>query len=352
MLVDMFVLYGKGVLPRHWSTIMTQTSFDQRLSNDLRGLSWLTKFGWLRTAELGRLMWPSDTYARTKADRVARGWIKRSLVITRQLPDGAGRALVLSEAGSRLLKASGHSEARSGKDWGETGKEGWRPNSDWRHDLIAAGVLVRLHEQGYQVIPERELRQANPGLTKIPDGLAVGTNTVFWLEVEHARKSGNAMKELATVLCAVASGAFHAVSGHQPTAALVAYADLPDERGYRLDHRARVLSSVRRIAQRDLSLNWAVCKLSGCGVMEMTMMRQDILADLATRILDRLNASGWKPMDGCLVSYYGGKTAYVWEEDGGVWGFEVEGVGANRADSKSLAMRGCASLLSSEKSFD
>jgi len=87
---------------------MTQTSFDQSLSNDISGLTWVSKFGWLRSAELGRLMWPNNAYARTRADRVVRGWLERGLVISRGLPDGAGRAFVLSEPGARLLGRPGN----------------------------------------------------------------------------------------------------------------------------------------------------------------------------------------------------------------------------------------------------
>ena len=47
-------------------------AFEQRFQNDLLGLGWISRFGWLRTAELGPLIWPNDTYARTRTDRLAR----------------------------------------------------------------------------------------------------------------------------------------------------------------------------------------------------------------------------------------------------------------------------------------
>lgn len=329
---------------------MTQTSFDQRHSNDISGLTWISKFGWLRTAELGRLMWPNDAFARTRADRVVRGWLDRGLVISRGLPDGAGRAFVLSEPGARLLREAGQLAVKTGKDWGECEKNIWRPDSDWCHDLIAAGVLVRLHEQGCQIIPEKLIRQDNQGLAKIPDGLAIREGKVVWLEVEHARKTGRAMDELAIALCIVAEGTCKEVSGFQPNAAWVAYADVPDERGYRIDHRFRVTSAIQRIARKDVSLTWATCALSGRGVSNMTLLPEVIESSLARVILEKLDANGWKEEDGCLVSYYGGRAAFVWEDDDAGWGYEVDGCGAERAPNKSEAMLGCAKCIASDLS--
>jgi hypothetical protein len=327
---------------------MTQTSFDQRLSNDISGLTWISKFGWLRTAELGRLMWPNDMYARTRADRVVRGWLDRGLVIGRALPDGAGRAFVLSEPGARLLRDAGQLTVKTGKDWGEYEKNVWRPDSDWCHDLIAAGVLVRLHEQGWQIFSERLIRQDNQDLTKIPDGLAIREDKVVWLEVEHARKSGRAMSDLANALCVVAEGTCKEVSKFRPNTVWVAYADVPDERGYRLNHRFRVTSAIQRIARKDVSLTWAACALSGRGVSRMTLFREVIEASLARVILEKLDANGWQEQEGSFISYYGGRAAYVWEDDDAGWGYEAEGCVAERAANKSEAMLGCANCFASD----
>jgi hypothetical protein len=75
----------------------------QRDENDRIGLRWVADFRWLRGRELGRLMWPNDKTSRVRANRVIRGWIERRLVIVRQMPDGAGRAVVLSSAGAALV---------------------------------------------------------------------------------------------------------------------------------------------------------------------------------------------------------------------------------------------------------
>ena len=234
---------------------------------------------------------------------------------------------------------------KTGKDWGEYEKNAWRPDSDWCDDLIATGVLVRLHEQGGQIYPEKLIRQDNHVLAKIPDGLAVRGGKVVWLEVEHARKSGKAMNDLAHALCIVAEGTCKEVLGLRPNAVWVAYADVPDERGYRIDHCLRITSAIRRTARKSVSLTWVVCTLSGRGVSNMTLFPEVIEASLAGVILEKLDANGWKEEDGCLVSYYGGRPSYVWEDDDGGWGYQLEGRVADRAASKSEAMLGCANCI-------
>lgn len=327
------------------------TGFEMRHENDVVGLGWIHRFGWLRSAELGRLMWPGDTYARTRADRVIRGWIARGLVIERNLPDGARRAVVLSVAGARLLQGAGVVEARSGKDWGETIGGNWRPNTAWQHDLVAAGVLAHLYELDYDVIPEKALRRDNPGLTKVPDGLACKDEQVIWLEVEHARKTGQAMHDLAAALCAVAGGGCKLVSGMRPTMPMVAFIQGDhDERRHHINHFARVSAALQKVAKVDVPVLWAKCELSGCGVVKLTMLPETIAADRATRILEVLNASGWAEDEtGCLVSHYAGVKAVVWCDDDMGWSYQAEGQGATeiayQATDISDAKRGCASLI-------
>lgn len=327
------------------------TGFEMRHENDVLGLSWIHQFGWLRSAELGRLLWPGDRYSRTRADRVIRGWIGRSLVIERNLPDGARRAVVVSEAGARLLHNAGVNDARSGKDWGETYNGRWLPDTAWQHDLIAAGVLTHLHEQGYEIVPEKAIRRDNPELAKIPDGLAQKRNEVAWVEVEHARKSGKAMDELAAALCVVASGTGPLVSGNRPTVPMLAFVqDGNDERGHRINHRARVTAAVQHTTKEDMAVLWAICEMSGCGVAKISILPETISADRGTRILKVLNADGWKEdSDGCQVAHYSGIKAFVWNDDVLGWVYQLEGPGtpdtAYQAACMSDAKRGCASLI-------
>ena len=327
------------------------TGFELRHENDVLGLGWIHRFGWLRSAELGRLMWPNDKHARTRADRVIRGWLDRKLVIERQLPDGARRAVVLSEAGARFLQDLGSGGARSGKDWGETDGERWHPNLAWQHDLVATGVLVYLFEDGYDIVPEKTLRRDNPGLVKIPDGLAWNSEQVIWLEVEKARKTGKAMHELAAAICVVAEGTCQVLSGQRPTIAMIAFIQGgKDERGLHINHRSRVSMAIQQTAKKDVALLWAQRQLAGCGVANVTIQSAQIPADRATRILQKLDAGGWiEDADGCLVAHYGGVTATIWHDEDMGWSYQLEGAcvpaAAFQADNKTEAKRGCANLL-------
>ncbi len=321
--------------------------FEKRQQNDVASLNWINRFGWLRTAELGRLMWPNDPYSRTRADRLAKGLLERQLVLARPLPDGAGRAFVLSLRGAGLLEVA-KITARSGKDIGASNQGRWQAPLSWQHDLIAAGVLANLFESGYQILTERELRQSNSELTKIPDGLAWKSETeeVIWLEVEHARKTGPAMRNLADAICVVSDGQCKLLNQRRPTHVYVAYMkDAADERQYRLDHRQRVSNAVALVAKSDVKLTWAECAMRGCGVDSIRYEPVVIGADIAGKILTRLNNSGWREQDGCQESNYGEHLASVWELDAGDWYYSINNGKAGSADSKTEAMRGCAGML-------
>ena len=92
---------------------------------DIQGLTALWDFGWLRPQELGRLLWPEATHQVKYAERIARRWSEKGLVLSRKLPAHNGTAMVLSESGARLLRESIGVAVQSGKDWGETRNGAW-----------------------------------------------------------------------------------------------------------------------------------------------------------------------------------------------------------------------------------
>jgi len=232
------------------SAIRSMSPIEQHLRNDLDGLQLIHKFGWLRTHELGPLMWPNGRHSRHQADRLVRSWRDRGLIIERKLPHHAGRALVLALRGVRLLAEQGI-VARTGKDFGETKGQHWCPPITWRHDLFATQILVHLYLQGFDVYPEAQIRREAGHLQKFPDGLAYRAgDQVIWLEVEHARKTGRSMSQLAQALCAVSEGTATPILGLKPTSCLVAFAATQrDERGYVLDHQSRLRRAIAAIAQ-------------------------------------------------------------------------------------------------------
>lgn len=323
-------------------------AYAQSRVNDVVGLGWLSRFGWLRTAELGQLMWPTSGHPRHQADRLARRWVERKLVLERELPEGAGRALVLATGGVRLLIDAG-AGATSGKDIGEMVTGRWRAPLTWRHQLLAAGVLAELHRQGWTVYPELEIKRRAGLLVKIPDGLAVLADQVAWVEVERAHKTGPQGRQLVDALCAVGTGEAVSVLEHRPTVALVAYqADARDSRGNALDHRGRIRAAVAATSKKPVRVVWARCHLrgpAGLGAMELT--QDTIQPDKAARILSRLTWREDPQEKGVLAARYENHLVRVFEdpEVKGWWGYQVDDGGGDRAPTKTDAKRRCAEAL-------
>lgn len=322
-------------------------AYEKRRINDITGLGWLHRAGWLRTAELGRLLWPENRTSQQQADRLARGWLERRLVLARDLPEGAGRALVLATGGVRLLADHGV-EASSGKDLGRVDGQEWTAPLSWRHQLLAAGILARLHQAGWTVYPEREIRQRAGWLAKIPDGLAVRGSTVAWLEVERAHKTGTRnAKPLVDALCAISDGQAPTVLGHRPNVGLVAYqAGARDSRGCSLDHQARIRAAVAAAAKRDVRLWWARCQLRGPAALGAMEISEEIIkADRAAAILKRLSWREKEDEPGVQVAGYDGHLAYVWEDEPGWWGYQVDDLPGDREQDQAAARRACAGVL-------
>lgn len=332
------------------------TPLDKRYQNDIHGLRWISDFCWLRPTELGALIF-DGVHARKQAERLARSWVHRGLVLERVLPERAGRALVLASRGVQLLADAGIA-ARSGKDIGKIEDGIWRPQLTWKHDLLATQVLVNLYQRGFDVLPEPVLRRTAGPLAKMPDGLAIGEDRVIWLEVESARKTGPAMRLLADTLSIVAAGQATAVCGHRPTQAMVAYlANAQDERGHALSHRARVQRAVAEAARSDVQLTFAECTRRGvAGVGSLQLIHTTVAADRASAILKRLDASGWRldEISGVTKAHYGSFMAYVWQDPvaPGTWSYDADGEGwvssaAGYADSITEAKRCAADLIAS-----
>lgn len=296
----------------------------KRLSNDIAGLKFVHDFGWLRAAELGALLFPKTATATVAASRVIRSWEQRRFVIVRELPERSGKAVVLAAAGVRFLEENGH-RASSGKDLGSTGPEGWRPPASWRHDLIAAGVLAEMRKRGYSVIPETTLRRSPSDATKLPDGLLRSPQGVWiWLEVEHARKTGRSLKDLGKALALAASGEIKAVAGVNCTAAMIAYCDTTDERGYVVNHRERVLKAITEHAKQAVDVLLVRCMMVGVGVGSLSIEKARIepFGGLAVRRV--LDANGWQSdTSGVLRSHYGTHRVRIWQENSR-WVYQLE----------------------------
>lgn len=295
----------------------------KRRENDVRGLTLLHNFGWLRAPELGLFMWPETATKHNMACRVVASWERRGLVLTRPLPDMAGKAVFLSAAGARLLRAESDVDAVSGKDIGTRTPSGWLPPATWRHDVLAAGVLGQLARRGCEVLAEPQLRRMESKPAKWPDGLvklpptATEPTRWAWLEVEQSRKSGPQMKAMAQALHRVCSPLGVSFAGRHVTCVLVAYPDAVfNEFGHRLDHPRRVENAIAEAGKESLSLHFLKCAMSGVGVTGFEDRRVCIPPNKALAILKRLDKGGWTLNEkGERTATQGSDCAFVQERE-------------------------------------
>jgi hypothetical protein len=307
---------------------------------------------------------------------LVRRWIKQKWVLVRKLPDGAGRAYVLSGTGAARLREAGVASATTGKDWGvydplpasavAAGKEAvkiarrllkWRaPAHTWKHDLLAAGVLSLLHELGFEFFTEPELKDGtlNQKNRKIPDGLAWRGSTVYWLEVERADKRGKPLNFLANELHLVGSGRGATVQGKRPTEALVAYiAGGRNKGGTLMKHRQIVTRAIHRIAKETTDVTWAACEMKGHGVQSMTLEEERASAEKGDRMLAALERSGWtaEPLkENRWFATATEATAHVWCDGQDNWAAQVtfddkSYTSAMMTRTKTEAKAICARLL-------
>lgn len=283
--------------------------------NDYKGLIFVCKFGLLRAQELGRLMWPNTArHGYPQACRIAKSWLTRRLVIERIFPEEHGRAFVLSEKGATFLKkiekivgnrcvemiCEQGIAYRTGVNIGSMNEGVWTPPASWKHDLISHGVLARMAALGWAVYPENQIRTSGDWTGKIPDGLAKLGEKVLWLETECAIKNGRKkQKPLVQGLALAAEGRLPRVMGMQPTLAAVALdVDATDSRGYRLDHRIRVTSAVKKVIKQDMPIVWLECQTENFGVISVKESAEIVSASPGLKVLQIMTASGWRLVPG------------------------------------------------------
>ena len=237
--------------------IDSMNSFELGEAHDTDGLWSISRYGFLRANELGKLIWPSVKHNQKNGQRICRKWLDKGFVIARELPSKAGYAYVLASRGVRFLEEK-DIPAKSGKDWGNMREGQWTPPFDWQHDLMANIFLVSMEVQGYKVHPKYLLRRMG-GLDKIPDGICHRDGNVFVVEFENHRKTGNDMATLAKSIV----NARQVFPGHDDknlTHILAYPEDAIDERGHRIDHKTRLVNAAEKEATRDLVLDLRAIK--------------------------------------------------------------------------------------------
>lgn len=268
---------------------MGKSGISHGLENDRIGLNWLWDFGWLRSVELGRLLWPKNSYSNIYACNLTKKWRDKGYVIERVLPENAGSAYVLAAAGVEFLAGYGIS-ARTGKDWGDTFDNKWVAPKWWKHDLLSAGVLTLFHERGSQIIPERKIRRDNPDIKKYPDGIYSKRGFYTWLEVESHRKTSSQMDQMAKSLLAVDLGKAPELSGIKCSYASIAFADnSKDERGHTLNHNLRVFTALKKHAQLEVqNIQFLRLKMAGPTVKEIEWVEIEIITNQVSEALKEI----------------------------------------------------------------
>ncbi|MET7015151.1 hypothetical protein [Uliginosibacterium flavum] len=313
------------------NTSLSHDSIHLRLQNDLQGLSHIQSFGWLRASELGQFMFAHTKYPRQAAERMVRGWLERKLIIERPLPSIAGRALVLSEAGARLLRQHGSETAKTNKDWGRFDGGLWHPDQQWEHDLMAAGILAKLSgdfRSEREVIATATARGVD--LKKIPDGLICIDDTWLALEVENASKTGKDMAHLAHGIAWFCSGTVPALGDIQIKGAVIALdKHALDARGCRINHMARVTSALENIISSSVDVKFLIFERQGFSVSNFVILNVTIESVSGARIrnfLDRNNAwnldSGYELWEATYMDV----RATVWfaADNGECWWVNIE----------------------------
>lgn len=175
--------------------------------NELDTLTYIHRFGWLRSRDLAALIWHDSKHIESgiaMAQRTLRRLKKAGQILTRIAPDGAS-VYALSESGARRLGDYCGTIARSGKDL-------LRELGNYQHRCNANLFAIQQINAGRNVWTEREI-QANlapikvvthkipDGLVDVTDGLyAEGTLALAWLESERGYKKNSDFYKMMTFI--------------------------------------------------------------------------------------------------------------------------------------------------------
>ena len=229
-------------------------------------------------------------------------------MIARELPGHSGRAYVLGAQGVKMLDQIGI-KASTGTHIGSfnVDKE-WSPPQTWEHDLLTAGLLVRLAAdlKVETVYTEKEILRAGAPAAKIADALVVyQCGKVSWIEVEQAKKSDpTKMKLLGQALSAAANGTMEVVClmpsnradtnlyelAHESVKVKVNAAMVVFDVASRHNHKKNVGCAIARETNSAVNIEWAACTTSRSGVSSIEYSADVIHPDEVAKLAVRLNA--------------------------------------------------------------
>lgn len=253
---------------------------------------------WLTVRQLGVVGWSnqSDEAQRVSASRFIRQNIEDGFLLDRLIRDVGGTIATLSRKGEKWMNDRGYS-VMGGYKWGNFNKDGvWEPPANFRHDFMANEFLIvelnrRMNEineekinslsyfvnlsenlVNYQHRNEREFRKAS-GTIQIPDGVfwdqglvnnyGEGYLPAYFLEVESYRKTGKKMNRMIYACLKRAAEWENSIKVWQhPNEVVKKKSEVMnfgisntvfvydvnecDERGYKLNHKQRLISAFHR----------------------------------------------------------------------------------------------------------
>jgi hypothetical protein len=161
---------------------------------------WLARFGYLRSQDLGQLIYPAHKSRTRMASRLTKALADKGLVVSHQDNAYSPTHYALSAAGAKLAKALTGVSYQHGTDL-------LRFISG--HRDAANSIAIKALNEGYQVITDREI-QTSQGRTfgnKVPDCLILDDYTddgghprrdYHWVEVENCKRGGRDLQRLAS----------------------------------------------------------------------------------------------------------------------------------------------------------
>jgi hypothetical protein len=294
---------------------MTEQAADGFLvgqENDLEGLHWLAKFGFLRAKDVGVLLWGQEENSFKYGQRICRKWIDKGYVLKRELPSKAGGAFVLAAGGVKFLSENGiHS--KTGKDWGSIKNGEWSPPTEWKHHVIANSFLCYLKSRSLSIVTENELRK-NGATGKLPDGIYFIGEHAFWIEVENHRKSGSKMEAMCKKIIELGTTTTK-YKGKNLFPVVVYPENSVDERGYAINHKERIISAIKSISKKDLALKFVCVKLIGLTVHSHQEDNIFIESDRLSVELKRLDKTGVNETKDFAIYYIGNEKCLIDKKD-------------------------------------
>jgi hypothetical protein len=248
---------------------------------------------WLTAKQLGVIGWPKQNKdaRRVSAFRFIKSAIADGLLLDRKIEKVGGTIAVLSRKGALWMLERGYRVIGADK-WGNFDSANWSPPSNYFHDFMINEFLTvelflvsenHLNSESYLMndsskaleyrhINERELKKTNK-LAQVPDGLfwdeaervyyGDGMPRMF-IECESYRKTGAKMRKMMTETARRAKGEdiklelwLHPIeleqneSKHikisQSSTRFIYDVQQRDERGFKIDHKKRLVSAFRQI---------------------------------------------------------------------------------------------------------